>query len=61
MHAEVTDVCANAQAPPPSSNASPHEKMDFLHCQLDSLKGQQVLSGLVLQEGSSNRLQGGMP
>ena len=37
-----------------------HDKLDFLHCQLDSLRNRQILSGLLLQEGSSNRLVGGM-
>jgi hypothetical protein len=36
-----------------------HDKLTFLHGQLDSLKGQEILSGLVLQDGSSNRLVGG--
>lgn len=44
---------------PPAPNASMHDKLDFLHCQLDSLRNRQVLSGLLLQDGGSNRLVGG--
>jgi hypothetical protein len=44
---------------PPGPGAGAEERRQFLHCQLDSLSGRQVLQGLLLLQGSNNRLQGG--
>jgi hypothetical protein len=60
--ADVTDMRSSSQfvvGVPPSTDAPMQEKLDFLHGQLDSLKGKEILSGLLLQDGASNRLVGG--
>jgi hypothetical protein len=44
---------------PPGPGAGAEERRQFLHRQLDSLAGREVLQGLLLLQGSSNRLQGG--
>jgi hypothetical protein len=44
---------------PPGPGAGAEECRQFLHRQLDSLAGREVLQGLLLLQGSSNRLQGG--
>jgi hypothetical protein len=44
---------------PPGPGAGAEERRQFLHRQLDSLAGKQVLQGLLLLQGSNNRLQGG--
>jgi hypothetical protein len=45
---------------PPGPGAGIEERMHYLHYQLDSLAGSEVLQGLLLLEGSSNRLEGGV-
>jgi hypothetical protein len=44
---------------PPVPGAGAEERQQFLHHQLDSLVGREVLQGLLLLQGSNNRLQGG--
>jgi hypothetical protein len=47
---------------PPAPGASVEERAQFIHLQLESLAmaGREVLQGPLFQEGSSNRLQGGL-
>ena len=44
---------------PPAAGATVREHMEFVHYQLDTLAGREVLGGLVLEPGMSNRMQGG--
>lgn len=44
---------------PPAAGAAVAERMEFVHYQLDTLAGREVLGGLVLEPGMSNRMQGG--
>lgn len=44
---------------PPAADAPDIDHLAYVHYQLDTLDGREVLAGLVLQEGSSCRLQGG--
>jgi hypothetical protein len=43
----------------PGSGANVEERWQFLHHQLDSLAGVEILQGLLLFEGSSSRHEGG--
>lgn len=45
---------------PPGQDATDIDKLTYIHYQLDTLDGQEVLQGLTLQQGYSSRLQGGV-
>eukprot|EP00892_Ulva_mutabilis_P000203 jgi/Ulvmu1/10183/UM006_0139.1 len=45
--------------PPAAAGASRREQMEHLHYQLDTLAGTELLNGLVLEQGPSNRRDGG--
>jgi hypothetical protein len=44
---------------PPAPGANQQERMKYLEQQIDSMMGKVICGGLVMKEGSSNRLQGG--
>ena len=45
--------------PPPPEDASDTDRMAYVNYQLDTLRGADVLGGLVLQEGPRSRARGG--
>lgn len=49
-----------APGTPPATGANIHERMNFLHSQLDSLGDRRLLDRFVLA-GSHERRQGGVP
>jgi hypothetical protein len=55
--AEMTQQTRPVDAPGPGASAE--ERAQFIHHQLESLAGREVLQGLLFLDGSSNRLQGG--
>lgn len=44
---------------PPEEGAPMAQQMQYLHYQLDTILGKEVLHGLVLEPGQTNRMQGG--
>jgi hypothetical protein len=54
---DMTQQSRPLERPGPGACAEEHRQ--FLHCQLDSLAGTEVLQGLLLLQGLSNLLQGG--
>jgi hypothetical protein len=55
--AEMTQQTRPVDPPGPGANVD--ERLQFIHHQLESLAGREVLQGLLFLDGSSNRLQGG--
>lgn len=46
--------------PEPDTNADDYDKKEYVKCQLDTMRGQEVLGHLVFQEGRESRASGGM-
>jgi hypothetical protein len=57
--ADLTEPTTRPLSPPPPG-AGLSERMQFVHHQLDSLTGREILQGLRLLQGPSARLQGGV-
>jgi hypothetical protein len=60
-HDTFADMTKQSAGPveAPGPGAGLEERLQYVHHQLDSLAGREILQGLQLLEGSSNLLQGG--
>lgn len=73
LHSRPSRLCSDTAEPitdtgaisiplrdPPPPNSGARVRMEFMHYQLDTLAGREVLRTLVLERGHANRMQGGV-